>query len=385
MICNCSRSGLTLSSWFRLLRDYGQDIDWWPYAPRVVFLGVMATINSLLALPDWMLHRQAVAATRLHPEPVFILGHPRTGTTHVHNLLSLDERFAWADTLAAGFPSSFLTLGPAIRRLAAPLLDSTRPMDAMALSFQTPAEDELAVCSSTGGASPYMPLVFMRDQDLFRRLYTLKDDDFRTENSTTTVDNRSNTILSSQERNQFRTQQQRWLQAFLWFLKKVTLRSGPADGSIGSDTNDAGSPTGTKPLLIKSPVHTARVELLLRLFPRARFIYLHRDPYPVFCSAAHMAQSYYPYTALQRLEPQDVARFVMDQFVLLHETYQADRKLIPEGRLMEVAFEDLDRDPVGTVSQIYSGFGWTGLERLEPRLRQYTASLSGFKKNDHKR
>jgi hypothetical protein len=35
---------------------------------------------------------------------------------------------------------------------------------------------------------------------------------------------------------------------------------------------------GTKPLLIKSPVHTGRVKLLLQMFPRARFLYIHRHP-----------------------------------------------------------------------------------------------------------
>lgn len=47
---------------------------------------------------------------------------------------------------------------------------------------------------------------------------------------------------------------------------------------------------GRKPLLIKSPVHTARVALLLKLFPRARFVYVHRDPLTTFCSAAHMVR-----------------------------------------------------------------------------------------------
>ena len=41
---------------------------------------------------------------------------------------------------------------------------------------------------------------------------------------------------------------------------------------------------GGKPLVIKSPVHTARVALLLKLFPRAKFIYLHRNPLQVFQS-----------------------------------------------------------------------------------------------------
>lgn len=54
-----------------------------------------------------------------------------------------------------------------------------------------------------------------------------------------------------------------------------------------------GRPAPPAPLLIKSPVHTARVRLVLGLFPRARFLYIHRDPYEVFQSAVHMADTYY--------------------------------------------------------------------------------------------
>lgn len=200
-----------------------------------------------------------------------------------------------------------------------------------------------------GGTSPYMPLVMMRDQALFQPYYQLE--------SASAADTA------------------RWLDAFTWFLKKVTLRAG-----------------GHKPLLLKSPVHTARVPLLLKLFPRAKFIYIHRDPYTVrgprvwgwlaapvhgesavprqgpavartgtqrrldppishgppvsgtcahtphpnqtpqvFSSAAHMADSYYPYTALQRMTPPDVTRFILDQFSLLHDAYQAAKPLIPPG------------------------------------------------------
>lgn len=43
-----------------------------------------------------------MARQPLHPSPVFVLGHPRTGTTHLHNLLSCDPRFAFATTFHAG-------------------------------------------------------------------------------------------------------------------------------------------------------------------------------------------------------------------------------------------------------------------------------------------
>lgn len=47
-------------------------------------------------------YARATAAQQLHAEPLFILGHPRTGTTHLHNLLSLDPAFAHATTFGAG-------------------------------------------------------------------------------------------------------------------------------------------------------------------------------------------------------------------------------------------------------------------------------------------
>ena len=70
----------------------------------------MSVLNSFFALSDWLVYGRAVANQELNDEPVFVLGHPRTGTTHLHNLLSKDERFAFATTFSVGFPSSFLCL-----------------------------------------------------------------------------------------------------------------------------------------------------------------------------------------------------------------------------------------------------------------------------------
>lgn len=79
--------------------------------------------------------------------------------------------------------------------------------------------------SAVAGVSAYLPLCWMRDWRRFAPLY-----DFQ----------------GAPERD-FRA----WRDAALWFFRKVTLRWG-----------------GCRPLVIKSPVHTARVALLLRLFPR---------------------------------------------------------------------------------------------------------------------
>ena len=84
---------------------------------------------------------------RVHKRPLFILGHPRTGTTLLHNLLSLDvETFGVCSTFCAGFPSSFLWF-ERFKSLLSGMCDSKRPMDDMELSLDVPQEVHTHICS----------------------------------------------------------------------------------------------------------------------------------------------------------------------------------------------------------------------------------------------
>jgi hypothetical protein len=77
-----------------------------------------------------------------------------SATTHVAKTTLLDERCC----VREGFPSSFLSMRR-VQWLLEPLLDATRPMDAMALSFELPAEDEIATAGLSGArASIVLPL-----------------------------------------------------------------------------------------------------------------------------------------------------------------------------------------------------------------------------------
>ena len=336
-------SGITLPALFTLLRRHGRCVDWRIYPHRVAFLLLMATFNSAVALLEHALFGRRIAAQRLHPAPLIILGHPRTGTTHLHNLLATDGRWAHATTFQAGFPSGFLLLRP-LRRFLSPLLDETRPMDAMALHWDLPAEDEIATATLSGGVSPYTALVFPREEAAaLRGLYSLEP------GAATPAERRA------------------WQEAFLFFLKKVTFAAG-----------------GTKPLLIKSPVHTARVRLLLEIFPNARFVFLHRHPLGVFASAANMAATYYPYTYLQRPTAAAVTEFILAQYEILVGGYLEQRAAIPDGRLAELGFEDLDRDPLAALERIYDRLSLGPFRggAVAATAAGYLASLQGFRKND---
>jgi omega-hydroxy-beta-dihydromenaquinone-9 sulfotransferase len=169
-------SGICFLAWVKMLWRLREDVDWFCYWHRLLFLTLMSLFNSLLALPDWILYSSAIQKEHINPRPVFILGHPRTGTTHLHNLLSLDtEQFIFSNTFQVGFPSSFLCNEALGSRLLAPILDDTRPMDNMALSFKIPQEDELAHNVLSSGCSPYMPLVFPASHKRFRPFFTFED------------------------------------------------------------------------------------------------------------------------------------------------------------------------------------------------------------------
>ncbi len=61
---------------------------------------------------------------------------------------------------------------------------------------------------------------------------------------------------------------------------------------------------------------------------------------------------------------------VLRVYVEMYDAYFADRALIPAGRLVEIAYEDLARDSVGQVRSIYEGLSLAQFEPAPPRARR---------------
>jgi hypothetical protein len=156
----------------------------------------------------------------------------------------------------------------------------------------------------------------------------------------------------------------RWKQALTMFLKKLTVRYG-------------------RRLVLKSPPHTARIRLLLGLFPDARFVHIRRDPYAVFRSTRHMIRAVHPLFRLQECPAPDGDDGIISVYTEIYNAYFEEQGLIPEGRLCEVGFEELEREPVGVVRLIYESLWLSGFEDLQPRLEDYLASIAGYRKNRH--
>jgi hypothetical protein len=153
--------------------------------------------------------------------------------------------------------------------------------------------------------------------------------------------------LSEAERN-------KWARAFMWFYRRLMLKHG-------------------KPLVMKSPANAARLKLLTKLFPDARFIYLARNPLDVFPSTVKLWRALYSTQGIHNPPYLDswLDDYVLDMFVRLTEAYEADRHLIPPGRLIELRYEDLVKDPIAAMRDIYARLGIGDFTRAEGPMRVY--------------
>ena len=89
---------MTLGDWWSLLRRHRFAIDP-PHWPRSLIQTAVAASNSVVARIERRRFGPRIEATEVQA-PLFILGHYRSGTTHLHNLLALDPQFAAPSFLA---------------------------------------------------------------------------------------------------------------------------------------------------------------------------------------------------------------------------------------------------------------------------------------------
>ena len=105
-VANNYLAGITLDRWLDLLRENSVSPAYWH---RAAFITATACLNSIAQRKEQDLE-ETIRKTHLVGPPLFILGHWRSGTTHLHNLLALDtQNFAFANTYQVTNPLTFLT------------------------------------------------------------------------------------------------------------------------------------------------------------------------------------------------------------------------------------------------------------------------------------
>ncbi len=328
--------GMNISAFCRLLMR-----NRFAVTPRrvgmAVIIATLAVFNSLMWLVQKIFLGGKIDRAEIREQPIFIIGHWRSGTTMLHEYLVLDWRHTYPDTYACFAANHFVLTGGLLPPLIRFLLPSRRPMDNMAAGWERPQEDEFALCNM-GVPSPYLTMAFPNRAPQDEEYLTLEG-------------------LSPKAL-------ERWKRALLWFLKCVTVRN-------------------PKRIVLKSPAHTCRIKALLELFPDARFVHIVRDPYVIFPSTVSLWSRLYRDNGLQVPKCLGLEEHVFRTFERMYETFERHRELVKPGRFCEVHYEDLVDDPLGQMQKIYESLEIEDFDRVRPVLEEHLAGLTGYRTNKY--
>jgi len=301
------------------------------------FLAAAARLPFTLAES---LYVAAAGAGSAQPEaPVFILGHWRSGTTHLYNVLSKAPHFAYVSPFATALPRDFLLLARVLKPLLAKQLPDHRYIDRVAVDPDSPQEDEIALANMSSLSyyhALYFPAAFDRyfDAGIF-------------------FDGCSDKQLAQ------------WKLLVNRFYNKLCMQQ-----------------PGRR-LLIKNPVYTARIRFLLDIWPDARFIHIHRNPYKVFVSMRNFYTRLFEQFALQDWHAVDIDEVIYRTYDRMMVRYSEQAADLPADRLVELSFGDFQRDPLYHLRLIYTQLGLEGFNAAESGFKSYLASVSNYRKADY--
>lgn len=297
---------------------------------------------SVLARWPFSVAEKALMESRLPaldamPAPVFILGHWRSGTTHLYNIMCESRDWGFVPPVATGLPWDLFGLARWLNPLLERALPEHRYIDNIPVHPTSPQEDEIAIANMSDTSfyhAIYFPRAFA--ENLTRGLFF-------------------EGCSTSDIRN--------WQKQFTYFLRKLYLHQGE------------------KPLLIKNPVYTGRAAMLRELFPGAKFIHIHRNPFDVFVSMRNFYTKLFREFALQNYDHVDVDETILSVYVRMMSDYERDAAEIPSSDLIELSYSELDSAPLQSVEKIYSGLGLRGFEGARSAFESYISSVKSFQKN----
>ncbi len=307
---------------------------------RAAGVSAAGMIGSPLRLVESVKHGRAIDETVIDQPPVFIIGHWRSGTTHLHNLMSQDPQYGCVRMFQALAPDCSLTTKSWLPQMFEKVFPTKRPMDNLEWPMDAPQEEEIPL-TKLSPYSWYLQFLFPQQAEAMFNLGVLFDGSSRRPEAA----------------------QEEFKAKYLRILKTAALHE-----------------RGRR-LLLKNPVNTARIPLLLELFPDAKFVSINRSPYEVFPSTMRLHREILELTALQDYDEALIESNVLSIYEKVMRRYLGTRHLIPHGNLCEVSYADLDADPTGTVASIYQQLGLAGHEAAEAPIRTYVESQAEYKKN----
>ncbi|OBK14179.1 sulfotransferase family protein [Mycobacterium asiaticum] len=288
---------------------------------------LLQLLKNRLLLADLLARHPEIHDIELS-SPVVIAGLPRTGTTHLHNLLAT--------------PATFRTM---------PYWESNEP-------FPLPAEAGLqpdprrtrmdVAVSVINLVMPHFVLMHEMTTDHVHEEIQLLANDFSTMLFETLAH-------VPRWRDYYQSHDQTPHYEYLATQLKAMqfLRGGER-------------------WLLKSPQHLEQVPVLDRVFPDSIVVFTHRDPVPVALSMVAMI-TYSARMHRSVVPVEQTARYWIDRLEQMLNALVRDRDTIGPDRSIDVRFDDFMADELGVAERIYALAGASFTEEARVAVADYLA------------
>lgn len=122
--------------------------------------------------------------------------------------------------------------------------------------------------------------------------------------------------------------------------------------------------------VLKCPQHLEQIGPLMKTFPDATIVRTHRDPVSVLQSAITM-QTYAARTSYKSTDPEWYLAYWHDRIRRLLEASVRDQALLPKDRVVDVYFDRFMKDDLGTVERIYDVAGFPMTSEARAQMQAY--------------
>ena len=335
---------LLLSSfpnWIRLLKKNKPSV-----AKEKIPQAALITLTTALFYPFALIEKaiwsKRIAAHKVENDPIFIVGHLRSGTTFVQNILSKDPNLAWTDPVSTISNSNCLLLKDLLTFAQRGPLKNARPMDNLDYAIDLPVEETFGLAGISTRSIIHAVAFPNHFPDYIPYVFT--DD------------------LSEEEREGF-------IRDYTALIRKISyIKKG-------------------KRLVLKSPDNSGHIRLLMELYPNARFINIYRDPYRTLVSTVHMFKKQMEGLRISPLpEDYDVDLLLEDNFTEIFERMYMETidlaRVIPENRFIDIRYEEFVKEPVKWLEKIYSQLELEGFDEAKEHFEAYADSQKNYVKNN---
>ncbi|MHA1200515.1 MAG: sulfotransferase family protein [Candidatus Heimdallarchaeaceae archaeon] len=320
-------AGYSLFTFLRVLWDNKFAVDLKYFLRFLYAVGLMIVVSPLRLTQKIRFHRK-IKKTEVKQDPIFIIGHYRTGTTYLMTLMAYDKSKGYVSNIEAYATQFYLAFPKFTRWIIASSLPEVRPMDNVIMGADEPTEEEYCI----GTYSPYgyyTGFIFPRNFDLYSDYLTFEG---------------------------MPKHHSKWRKKYHYLVQMLTLGHGG------------------KQLFLKNPTHSYRIKDLVKMYPNAKYIHTYRNPYKVYSSTVKFFDGVFAIYTLQKWDKEKMKQDILKNYKKLYECQDRDLHLIPKENIFHVKYEEFIKDPSKMMETVYKELKIDGWEDSKDHMIDYAES-----------